>query len=105
MKTVLDISRDKEDKYTVLSVSGRVDTMTSPELQNVILAEFREDKFLILDLSGVEYVSSAGLRALLIGHKTAVSKDGEMILRGVNPGVMSVLDSVGFTAILTIRSS
>lgn len=86
-----------------LQVDGRVDTNTSPELQKAILQAFQSAKKLILDLDKVVYVSSAGLRALLIGQKTAGSKGASMELHHVKPTVKSVLDSVGFSKILTLR--
>jgi anti-anti-sigma factor len=60
-------------------------------------------KKLTLDLEKVLYVSSAGLRAFLIGQKTAASKGAAMELTHVAPAVKTVLDSVGFSKILTIR--
>ena len=99
----MEITTGREGQYAVLSISGRVDTITSPQLQAAILKEFQTDKFIILDFANVQYVSSAGLRALLIGQKTAASKGGAMELRNVSDMVMSVLNSVGFSKILTIK--
>ena len=89
------------DKLT-LQIEGRVDTNTSAQLQDAILEAFRASKHVVLDLVQVVYVSSAGLRALLIGQKTATSKGGSMVLVNVSPTVKTVLDSVGFSKILTI---
>lgn len=86
-----------------LSIEGRVDTNTSPQLQGEILKSFQSAKSLILDFEKVPYISSAGLRALLIGQKTASSKGASMELINVTGVVMSVLESVGFSKILTIR--
>jgi anti-anti-sigma factor len=99
----MEITSGKEEQFAVLFISGRVDTITSPQLQSEILQKFQTEKFLILDFAKVQYVSSAGLRALLIGQKTAASKGGSMELRNVSNTVMSVLDSVGFSKILTIK--
>ena len=86
-----------------LQVDGRVDTMTSPQLQATILAAFQTAKTVSLDLEKVPYVSSAGLRALLLGQKTAASKGAVFELVHVTQPVMDVLDSVGFSKILTLR--
>ena len=55
-----------------------------------------------MDFLNVEYISSAGLRALLIGHKTATSKGGSMKLTNVSEGVMNIFDVTGFATILKI---
>ncbi|MBQ2830039.1 MAG: STAS domain-containing protein [Oscillospiraceae bacterium] len=99
----MTITKNQSGDAVTLLVDGRVDTNTSPELQKEILAAFQTAKTLTLDLEKVAYVSSAGLRALLIGQKTAASKGAAMELIHVTPTVKTVLDSVGFSSILTIR--
>ena len=80
-----------------------MDTTTSPQLQNAILQAFQKGSKLVLDFSGVEYVSSAGLRALLIGQKTANSKGGTMTLVHVADAVLQVFKMSGFSGILHIE--
>ena len=99
----MTITKVQDGDTVTLQIDGRVDTNTSPELQKAILEAFQSAKNLHLDLAKVAYVSSAGLRALLIGQKTAASKGGAMELLNVAPTVKAVLDSVGFSKILTLR--
>lgn len=99
----MTITKANNGDTVVLTVEGRVDTNTSPVLQKAILEAFQSVRNLTLDLGKVQYVSSAGLRALLIGQKTATSKGGIMEVINVQPMVKSVLDTVGFTAILNLR--
>jgi anti-anti-sigma factor len=99
----MTITKMEQGDAVTLHVEGRVDTNTSPELQKAILAAFQNAKKLTLDMEKVSYVSSAGLRALLIGQKTAGSKGASMELTHIAPAVKAVLDSVGFSKILTIR--
>lgn len=80
-----------------------MDTNTSPQMQEMLLKAFQKGSRVILDFEQVEYVSSAGLRALLIGQKTAGSKKGSMKLIHVQEVVQEVLDLSGFSAILTIE--
>lgn len=80
-----------------------MDTNTSPQLQEMLLKAFQKGSRVILDFEQVEYVSSAGLRALLIGQKTANSKKGSMKLIHVQEAVQEVLNLSGFSAILTIE--
>ncbi len=99
----MTITKTKTGDTVTLQVEGRVDTNTSPELQKAILEAFQGAKQVTLDMAKVAYVSSAGLRALLIGQKTAASKRAVMELCNVTEPVKEVLDCVGFSQILTLR--
>lgn len=88
--------------YMRLIVDGRVDTNTSPYLQQTILSAFQKKNDIVVDFLNVPMISSAGLRALLIGQKTAESKGGSMRLANVNEMVRSVLEMTGFDKILTL---
>lgn len=99
----MKITENRTEDTILLTVEGRVDTNTSPQLQERLLKAFQKGSRVILDLEQVEYVSSAGLRALLIGQKTANSKKGSMKLIHVQEAVQEVLDLSGFSAILTIE--
>ena len=90
--------------YIRLMVDGRIDATTSPKLQAQILSCFQKKNELVIDFLNVEYISSAGLRALLIGQKTAISKRGNMKLVNVNDTVMHVLKMSGFQNILNIEA-
>lgn len=96
------IATDCESHIRLL-VDGRVDTNTSPQLQQAILEAFQKKKELVVDFLNVSYISSAGLRALLIGQKTAASKGGSMKLTNVSKEVMSVFTMTGFAKILEIQ--
>ncbi len=87
-----------------LCVEGRIDTNTSPQLEKALLQLLRTANKVIIDLAGVNYISSAGLRVLLIGQKTATAKRTSLELVHVSQPVMSVLHTVGFSKILTIKS-
>jgi len=91
------------ESYVRLIVEGRVDTNTSPQLQQAILSAFQKSKDVVVDFLNVPYVSSAGLRALLIGQKTATSKGGSMKVTNVSDAVMNILELSGFAKILKIE--
>ena len=99
----MNISETRSGDVIQIKIDGRVDTTTSPQLQNAILQAFQKGNKLVLDFSGVEYVSSAGLRALLIGQKTANSKGGSMTLVNVADAVLQVFKMSGFSGILHIE--
>ena len=85
-----------------LIVSGRLDTQTAPELEKELDAALPGLKELAFDMSGLEYVSSAGLRVILKAQK-AMNAQGSMKLTGVNDSIMEVFDITGFLDILTIE--
>ena len=87
-----------------LSIAGRLDTVTSVQLSNELDKIFAEGAFnLFLDLKGLEYISSAGLRVLLVAQKQVSSQGTKLELTGVNETVKQVLDITGFSGILTIK--
>lgn len=97
------ITEKRVENVITISVRGRVDTNTSPELQKAVLLAFQKVNKLVIDFEQCEYVSSAGLRALLIGQKTATSKGGYMKLTHVPEVLMNILKMTGMVKILTIE--
>ena len=75
----------------ILLIEGRVDTSTSAELQDEIMKSFQKVRHVVLDFSEVAYISSAGLRALLLGHKTAIAKQGSLKILHISEVVREVL--------------
>lgn len=98
----MTITTNQGETGITMLVEGRVDTNTSPQLQAEILKQFQSAKALTLDFAQVPYISSAGLRALLIGQKTAASKGATMAMVNLQEQVMTVLEMSGFDSILTI---
>ena len=98
----MDIRKELTGERLDVAVSGRLDTTTAPELDAALREALPGVKELWLDFSGLDYISSAGLRVLLSTQKT-MSKQGSMTLTGVNEGVMEVFEITGFAGILTIK--
>ena len=91
----------KENELT-LTVSGRLDTSTAPQLENEIKENIENITLLVLDLKDLDYLSSAGLRVLLQAQKI-MNKQGEMIIKNVNETVNEVFEITGFLDILTVE--
>lgn len=87
-----------------LTPDGRLDATTAPRLQDALLPAFGEAKEIELDFSKLAYISSAGLRVLLLGQKEAKKTGGSMTLRGVSADIMEVLEMTGFADMLNLRS-
>ena len=86
----------------VLEITGRVDTITAPTLDKTINENLANVKSLILDLKGLEYISSAGLRVLL-GAQKKMRLIGSMKLKNVCELIMEVFEMTGFADILNIE--
>ena len=86
-----------------LKLEGRLDTITAPKLQDVLIPAFDEAEKIILDFSRLAYISSAGLRVLLMGQKKANEKNIPMTIKGVPEVIMEIFDITGFSDILTIE--
>ena len=89
-------------EVATLVVVGRLDTQTAPELEKEVDSVVSNIKELTFDMTGLEYVSSAGLRVILKAQKI-MNTQGSMKLIDVNDSIMEVFDITGFLDILTIE--
>ena len=92
----------KNAETAVIEVFGRLDTTSAPALEKAINEDIGDAKNLVLDLKGVQYISSAGLRVLL-GAQKKMLKIGSMKVTNVCEAVMEVLEMTGFADILVIE--
>lgn len=98
----MTIEKKIENGNVTLTITGRLDTTTAPELEKTLNNVFEGTKELVFDLTNLEYISSAGLRVILKAQK-AMNAQGSMKLTGVNDSIMEVFDITGFLDILTIE--
>ncbi len=98
----MNINIENTNGSTVISLEGRLDTTTAPELEKAINGEGDALKSLVLDFKGVDYISSAGLRVLLSAQKK-MNVQGSMELVGVTEAVMDIFEMTGFADILVIK--
>ena len=102
----MNVNITKEAERTIAEIVGRVDTTTAPEFQKVITDVMTEKpKSLILDCAQLEYISSAGLRALLIIAKTARSSGIKVNLCALTDFVTDVLATSGFDSFFEIKAT
>ncbi|MBR0271754.1 MAG: STAS domain-containing protein [Methanobrevibacter sp.] len=99
----MNIIKEYDDKELVLAVEGRVDTITSQDLEKEINDEFGNFNSLILDFSALEYISSAGLRVLIATQKKLKSDDIPMVIKNVNDAIKEIFRMSGFDKILKIE--
>jgi len=99
----MNIKKIKSEEKTTFSLSGTLDMVTAPKLQEVLIPEFERVKHVELDFKNLSYVASAGLRVLVTGEKTAKTKGCKQIIVNVPNRVMEVFKMTGFLNILSIE--
>ncbi len=99
----MNIEEIKNEGIVQLNVSGKIDALAATEFQNAILKGFQKSSNVILDMQGVQYISSAGLRGLMIGQKTASSKGGKFTMINVTDPVKDILRVTGLDKALAIQ--
>ena len=98
----MKIETTRKENELILSLEGRLDTMASPEFEKAVKENLNGVEKLVLDFTGVGYVSSAGLRVIL-GTQKIMNKQGKMILRNVTETVRDIFEITGFIDFLTIE--
>ena len=97
---MLNIRKNVAGGNAVVSLEGRLDTITAPELEGTIKEVLPGLSGLTLDLGKLEYISSAGLRVLLSAQK-AMNQQGGMTVKNVSETIMEIFEVTGFSEILT----
>jgi len=98
----MTLTKTKEDGKITIALEGKLSVNSSSQLQDMLIPAFDEASEVVLDFAELIYVSSAGLRVLLVGDETATKKGGSMRLTNVSQDIMEVFDMTGFTSILDI---
>jgi anti-anti-sigma factor len=101
----MEMIESRSDHVAVLALRGRLDTLAAAELEKRIPDLVRDERNLLIDLTGLEYISSSGLRAFLAARKTAKESGARMVLCGPGPEVMRIFDLAGFTSYFTFARS
>ena len=98
----MEYNIEKNDSTVNVTVTGRIDTTTAPQLEEAILPEIDGANEVVIDFKNLEYISSAGLRLLLMLQKKMNAAGGTFKILNVNDFVMEVFEMTGFKDILTI---
>jgi len=98
----MTIEKKLNNEELTITLGGRLDTVTAPSLEEELKASLEGIKELVLDFGALEYISSAGLRVLLMAQKT-MNKQGSMVIRNVNETIAEVFEITGFADMLTIE--
>ena len=102
----MEISKRKEKDAQVISLKGRLDAVTTPLLEKDLTELMAGgERFLVLNLRDLEYISSAGLRTILAVTKRLRAKQGKLLLASLKSVVREVFDISGFSSIIPIFES
>ena len=98
----MEITVKNEEKVYTLMIEGRVDTLTACELEKVFRENAEKADKMIFDMNGVDYISSAGIRAIVSAYRVMSSKDG-LVLKGLRKNVLTIIRMTGLEKKLTIE--
>ena len=102
----MDFQTRIENKATVVTINGRLDAVTAPEFEKRIRELIDSGNiYIVVDFEQLDYISSAGLRALLLMAKLLKEKSGKVCFANVKGNVRSVFDMSGFTALFKMENS
>jgi anti-sigma B factor antagonist len=96
----MTINVERDFELVTLEITGRLDTTTAPNLDSVIGELSKDTSELVFDMSGVEYISSAGIRVLLGAYKKINSRQGTMRIEKANDIVREVFGMTGLSEML-----
>lgn len=99
---MMNIVKSQSDDRLTIALEGRLDISTAPELEQVVVGSLAGVADLVFDLEKLSYISSAGLRVLLLAQKK-MNKQGSMKVIHVNEMIMEVFVNMGFAGIMTIE--
>jgi len=99
----MEIIKTRRNGTLILALDGKMDITTAPDLEQVVKNELDGVTELIMDFEKLAYISSAGLRVLLLAQKKMTKQGGSMKVIHVSETVMEVMTAMGFVGILTIE--
>ncbi|UCH26266.1 MAG: STAS domain-containing protein [Trueperaceae bacterium] len=93
------------DQLTVVEPLGDIDGKTAPTFQEEVLALIEPGSRILIDMSGVSFMSSAGLRVMLLTHRKATESEARIVLVGLNENILNSMTATGFINFFTVRNS
>ena len=99
---MLNIKNKTNGTELTVTLEGKLDTTTAPQLEKEIEKAVEKADSVVFDMKGLKYISSAGLRTILLLHKK-MAKKGGLIIRNADESIIEIFDFTGFTDILNIE--
>jgi anti-sigma B factor antagonist len=101
----MNVQVRQEDGVDIVELVGSLDGKTAPEVREKLQPVLSTTEKLILDMSGVDYLSSAGLRLLLLTYRAVTARQGKVALLGVSKEIKTVMSHTGFLGFFTLADS
>ena len=98
----MQINKTIDNDSLTIALSGRLDTLTAPQLDAEIQGKLDGVKSLVFDFKNLDYISSAGLRILLMAQKV-MNKQGSMVVKNASSEIKEIFEVTGFCDILTVE--
>lgn len=99
----MEVKFNKQDSSLTVTISGNIDTVTAPELDSKLQENISDVKDLVLDFAAVDYISSAGLRVILMANQQMEDVDGNLTIKNANEDVRDVFEMTGFDSLLNLE--
>jgi len=102
----IELTEEYQGNVLIVKIIGRLDAISAPQVDKKVSGLIdMGNKFILMDFSGVDYLSSAGMRLLLSATKRLKGKEGKFVISGINDDVLEVLKMAGFDHILSIANT
>jgi len=101
----MKVTISSEGDLARVEVEGSIDGKTAPQVREEIQPALAKAQKLILDMSKVDYLSSAGLRLILMLYREFTAKNGKLVLIGVSPEIRAVMSHTGFLSFFILADS
>jgi len=101
----MNVTTLSEPDVTCVELEGSIDGKTAPQIREELSATLQHVQKLIIDMSRVDYLSSAGLRLLLLLYREITSRKGHLVLVGVSPEIRTVMSHTGFLSFFMLVDS
>jgi anti-sigma B factor antagonist len=101
----MEIITLETDGVAVVSITGEIDSRTAPEAQNRMLPFMNTHNHMVLELSGLTFMSSAGLRMMLLLYRQATARAGKVALVGLSQQIKDTMEATGFLGFFLLCST
>lgn len=101
----MNVTTLSDPSVTHVELEGSIDGKTAPQIRVELSTALQQEQKVILDISRVDYLSSAGLRLLLLLYREITARNGKLVLVGVSPEIRTVMSHTGFLSFFTIAES
>ena len=98
----MEVTVEKRAKYVYVMPAGKVDSNTAPDFESALGGNMEDSGCCIIDFQSVPYITSAGIRVVMVAAKRSSIAGGRLILCGMNEVVRNIFDISGFSKILAI---